>query len=164
MDGLFTPFNKELNTDTCQQREGLLGDGKFQCVISVTPGTSDSCKERLKGRLGEDTCEGEVKAVVGFCERSPECGNVALPDDPCEVADYFWEAAKASFYSAGGLSVPRNVKMPIYEGMEPSVEMQSTEAFKSCEENGEGEAEARTMAEVMNQIKKIGNCISDMCS
>ena len=83
MDGLFTPLNKEMNTDTCQQREDLFGDGKFQCVVSVTPGVQSG------GRYpGED----QVEAEVGFCEPSPECGNAALPDDPCKVTEYFGNA------------------------------------------------------------------------
>ena len=38
LDRLFTPLNKEMNKDACQQRETLLGDDKFQCVVSVKPG------------------------------------------------------------------------------------------------------------------------------
>ena len=68
MDRLFTPRNKELNTDTCQLRDIGMGGGKFQCIVSVTP-------------AGE--------AELGICEPGPACGNAALPDDPCQVLHYF---------------------------------------------------------------------------
>ena len=69
MDQLFTPLNKEMNTDTCQPREDLGGDGKFQCVVSVTPGVQS-------GGLFSNPGEDQVEAEVGFCEPGPACGNL----------------------------------------------------------------------------------------
>ena len=47
--------------------------------------------------------------------------------------------------------------MPVYKGSEPSVELQSTEAFKGCEGAAAGEEE------LVKQIVNIGQCMSNAC-
>ena len=102
---------------------------------------------------------------MGFCEPSPECGNAALPEDPCKVSEYFYKAVKEkecmSYPYNKCSEVPKNVKMPVYQGSEQSVELQSTAAFKDCEGAAAGE---EGEYKVLHQVIKVGQCISDACT
>ena len=52
--------------------------------------------------------------------------------------------------------IPRTAKMPVYKGTEPSVEFQSTEAFKGCAGVAQGET-------LVMQIVKIAKCLGNVC-
>ena len=60
--------------------------------------------------------------------------------------------------------VPKKDKMPVYQGLEQSVELQSTAAFKDCEVAAAGVEGRNDVERVFNQMGKVGQCISDACT